>query len=400
MTALTRSATDRLGADFRGELISPGDDGYDAARKVWNCAIDRRPALIARAARTGDVVTAVQFAREQGLPVSIRGGGHSAAGFAVADGALMIDVSGLKEILVDPAARTAAAGAGLLWRELDTATQAYGLATTGGVDGTTGIAGLTLGGGIGFLDRLAGLTCDNLLSAEVVTADGRVLRTDADTHPDLFWALRGGGGNFGVVTSFTYRLHAVTEVHGGLLGYTTDRAAEVLQAFREFSADAPDRLALYAGLVTAPSAPLVPEHLRGQRVVGLIPVYFGAAEEAARALAPLLAAAPPVLDLAKPMSYQEAQRLTDGLNPPGMHRMGADRPSGGSARLGRRRLRQLHRRRPGPGPGARGVRRQLRKAGPDQGRLRPGQLLPHQQQHPARGPGASAGCGRKLSRDG
>src|SRR6516164_6563712 len=319
MTALTRSAADRLRTDFRGQLILPGDEGYDAARAVWNGAIDRRPALIARAAGTGDVVTAVRFAREQGLPVSIRGGGHSAAGFAVADGALMIDVSGLKESLVDPAARTAAAGAGLLWRELDMATQAYGLATTGGVDGTTGIAGLTLGGGIGFLDRLAGLTCDNLLSAEVVTADGRVLRTDADTHPDLFWALRGGGGNFGVVTSFTYRLHAVTEVHGGLLGYTTDRAAEVLQAFREFSADAPDRLALYAGLVTAPPAPFVPEHLRGQRVVGLIPVYFGAADEATRVLAPLLAAIPPVLDLTKPMSYQEVQRLVDGFNPPGMH---------------------------------------------------------------------------------
>jgi FAD/FMN-containing dehydrogenase len=225
----------------------------------------------------------------------------------------------MKEILVDPAARTAAAGAGLLWRELDTATQAYGLATTGGVDGTTGIAGLTLGGGIGWLDRLAGLTCDNLLSADVVTADGRVLRASADTHPDLFWALRGGGGNFGVVISFTYQLHAVTEVYGGLLGYPTDRAAEVLQAYREFSAGAPDRLALYAGLVTAPPAPFVPEHLRGQRVAGLIPVYFGAAKEAVRVLAPLLAAAPPVLDLTKPMSYQEAQQLTDGLNPPGMH---------------------------------------------------------------------------------
>jgi len=400
MTELTGSATDRLYTEFRGQLISPGDDEYDAARQVWNGAIDRRPALIARPSGTRDVATAVRFAREQHLPVSVRGGGHSAAGHAVADGALTLDLSGMKSILIDPATRTAVAGPGLVWRELDAATQAYGLATTGGVDGTTGIAGLTLGGGLGWLDRLAGLACDNLLGAEVVTADGQVLEASTDDHSDLFWALRGGGGNFGVVTSLTYRLHPVTEVYGGLLGYTVDRATEVLQAYREIGADAPDRLALYAGLVTAPAAPFVPEHLRGQRVVGLIPVYFGAAEEAARALAPLLAAAPPVLDLAKPMSYQEAQRLTDGLNPPGMHRMGADRPSGGSARLGRRRLRQLHRRRPGPGPGARGVRRQLRKAGPDQGRLRPGQLLPHQQQHPARGPGASAGCGRKLSRDG
>jgi FAD/FMN-containing dehydrogenase len=319
MTALTRSATDRLRAGFRGELISPGDERYDTARTVWNGAIDRHPALIARVSGTADVVAAVHFAHEQGLPVSIRGGGHSAPGFAVADGAVMIDVSALKEILIDPGARTAVAGSGLLWRELDAATQAYGLATTGGVDGSTGIAGLTLGGGIGWLDRLAGLACDNLLRAEVVTADGRVLRADADTHPDLFWALRGGGGNFGVVTSFTYRLRPVTEVYGGLLGYTTDRTVEVLQAFREFGANAPGRLALYAGLVTAPPAPFVPEHLRGQRVAGLIPVYFGAAAEAARVLAPLLAAAPPLLDLTKPMSYQEAQQLTDGLNPPGMH---------------------------------------------------------------------------------
>ena len=281
---------------------------------------DRPPsALIAVASGTCDVVTAVRFAREQGLPVSVRGGGHSAAGFAVADGALMIDVSALKEILVDPATRTAVAGSGLRWREVDAATQAYGLATTGGVDGTTGIAGLTLGGGLGWLDRLAGLACDNLLAAEVVTADGQVLEVSADYHPDLFWALRGGGGNFGVVTSFTYQLHPVTEVYGGLLVYTMDRAAEVLRTYREISADAPDRLALYAGLLTAPPAPFVPEHLRGQRVASLMPVYFGAADEAARALAPLLTASPPVLDLTKPMSYQEVQRLADGLNPPGRH---------------------------------------------------------------------------------
>ena len=319
MTALTRSATDRLRADFRGALISPADDGYDAARTVWNGAVDRRPALIARADGTADVVTAVRFARERGLPVSIRGGGHSAPGFAVADGALMIDLSAMKAFRIDPAARTAIAGPGLLWSELDAATQAFGLATTGGVVGTTGIAGLTLGGGIGYLDRLAGLTCDNLLGAEVVTADGKVLRADGESHADLYWALRGGGGNFGVVTSFTYRLHPVSAVYGGLIGYTIDRAVDVLQAYRDVSADAPGRLALYAALVTAPQAPFVPEHLRGHRVVALNPVYFGPADEGARLLAPLLAAAPPVLDLTKPMTYREIQQLTDGLNPPAMH---------------------------------------------------------------------------------
>ena len=319
MTSLTRAATDRLRTGFEGELIWPGDDGYDTARTVWNAAIDRRPALIARPDATADVLTVVRFARECGMEISIRGGGHSAAGHAVADGALMLDLSAMKAIEVDPAARTAVAGPGLVWRELDAATQEFGLATTGGVVGSTGIAGLTLGGGIGYLDRLAGLTCDNLLAAELVTADGEVLQASADAHPDLFWALRGGGGNFGVVTAFTYRLHPVTEVYGGLLGYTTDRAAEVLRAFAEFGPGAPGRRALYAGLVTAPPAPFVPEHLRGQRVAGLIPVYFGPAGEAARVLAPLRDLAPPVLDLTQPMSYQQAQQLTDGLNPPGMH---------------------------------------------------------------------------------
>jgi len=319
MTSLTRATTDRLRTGFAGELIWPGDDEYDTARAVWNAAIDRRPALIARAHSTADVLTVVRFARERGMEISIRGGGHSAAGHAVADGAPMLDLSAMKAIEVDPAARTAVAGPGLVWRELDAATQEFGLATTGGVVGSTGIAGLTLGGGIGYLDRLAGLTCDNLLAAELVTADGEVLQASADAHPDLFWALRGGGGNFGVVTAFTYRLHPVTEVYGGLLGYTTDRAAEVLRAFAEFGPGAPGRLALYAGLVTAPPAPFVPEHLRGQRVAGLIPVYFGPAGEAARVLAPLRDLAPPVLDLTQPMSYQQAQQLTDGLNPPGMH---------------------------------------------------------------------------------
>ncbi len=319
MTTLTRSATDRLRDGFHGELISPGEEGYDAARKVWNGAIDRHPALIARASGTADVVAAVRFAGDRGLPVSVRGGGHSAAGFAVADGALMLDLSAMKAVRVDPAARTAVAGPGLVWSELDAATQEFGLGTTGGVVGSTGIAGLTLGGGIGYLDRLAGLACDNLLGAEVVTADGQVLQASGEAHSDLFWALRGGGGNFGVVTSFTYRLHPVTGAYGGLLGYTADRAVEVLQAYREFSTDAPDRLALYAGLVTAPPAPLVPEHLRGRRVAGLIPVYFGTPEEGARALTPVLAAAPPVLNLTRPMTYQEVQQLTNGLNPPAMH---------------------------------------------------------------------------------
>ena len=314
MTALIRTETDRLRAGFRGELIWPGDDGFDAARRVWNGMIDRRPAVIARAAETADVVAAVRFAAGSGLAVSIRGGGHSAAGLAVADGALMLDLSAMKAVHVDTAARTAVARPGLRWAELDAVTQAFGLATTGGVVGSTGIAGLTLGGGIGWLDRLIGLTCDNLLGAEIVTADGQTLSTCGDTRPELYWALRGGGGNFGVVTSFTYRLHPVTGAYGGLLGYPLDRAAEVLRAFHEVSAAAPDRLTLYAALLTAPPAPFVPEHMRGRRVVGVMSAYFGPADEAERALAPLRGlASRPVIDALRPMSYQQVQQYFDGL---------------------------------------------------------------------------------------
>ena len=263
------------GGALQGELIPPGDGRYEAARRVWNAAIDRRPALIARASGTDDVVAAVRFARDTGLAISIRGGGHSAAGFAVADDALMIDLSGMKRLRVDPAARTADAEPGPVWRELDAATGAFGLATTGGAVSATGIAGLTLGGGIGWLDRLYGLTSDNLLGAEVVTADGQVINADAVRHPDLFWALRGGGGNFGVVTEFRYRLHPVTQMVGGVLGFPIDRAVEVLRAYRDLTTDAEDRWAMTVALITAPPAPFVPAELPGRRSVGIIPVYVG-----------------------------------------------------------------------------------------------------------------------------
>jgi FAD/FMN-containing dehydrogenase len=305
---------------FTGELIAPGDQRYDAARRVWNAAIDRYPSLIARARSTADVVAVVRYARERGLPLSVRGGGHSAAGLAVADGALMLDLSAMKAVEVDPVARVAVAAAGLRWDELDAATQAFGLATTGGVVGSTGIAGLTLGGGIGWLDRFAGLTCDNLADVELVTAGGQVLRASADEHPDLFWALRGGGGNFGVVTSFSYRLHPVTAAYGGLVGYTFDHAADVLQAYAEFSDDAPDQLALYAALATAPPAPFIPEHLRGRPLAALLPVCFGTSDDAERTVTALRALLPPpVIDTCGPMSYQQVQQLSDATALPGMH---------------------------------------------------------------------------------
>ena len=306
---------------FTGELIAPGDERYDRARTVWNAAIDRYPVLIARAHRTADVVAAIRWAQDSGTPLTIRGGGHSAAGLAVADGALMLDLSPMKAVAVDPAARVAVAAPGLTWQELDAATQRHGLATTGGVVGSTGIAGLTLGGGIGWLDRLAGLTCDNLASAEVVTADGRLLRASDSEHPDLFWALRGGGGNFGAVTSFSYRLHRVTEAYGGLLGYTFDHAAEVLGAYAALSDQVPDHLALYAALVTAPPLPFIPRGLHGQLMAGLFPVCFGTADDhpertvaSVRSLLP-----PPAVDTTGPMSYQQIQRFSEGPMVPGAH---------------------------------------------------------------------------------
>ena len=306
---------------FTGELIAPGSEGYDRARTVWNAAIDRHPALIARARRTTDVVAAIRYARRSGTPLTVRGGGHSAAGLAVADGALMLDLSPMKTVAVDPAARIAVAAPGLTWEELDAATQQHGLATTGGVVGSTGIAGLTLGGGIGWLDRLAGLTCDNLASAEVATADGRLLRASETEHPDLFWALRGGGGNFGVVTSFSYLLHRVTQAYGGLLGYTFDQAAKVLEAYAALSDQAPDRLALYAALATAPPLPFIPRGLQGQPVAALLPVCFGTADDhpertvaAVRSLLP-----PPAVDTTGPMSYHQIQRFSEGPLAPGGH---------------------------------------------------------------------------------
>jgi FAD/FMN-containing dehydrogenase len=305
---------------FAGELITPRDERYDAARAVWNSAIDRRPALIARAHTTADVAAVIRYARDSGLPLSVRGGGHSAAGLAVADGAPMLDLSSMKAVTVDPAARVAVAAAGLTWAELDAATHSRGLAVTGGVVGSTGIAGLTLGGGIGLLDRLAGLTSDNLIEAEVVTADGEVVRTNAAERPELLWALRGGGGNFGVVTSFSYRLHPVTTGYGGIIGYQFDHAADVLHAYAEAGERAPGRLALYASLLTVPPLPFIPERWHGQRAAGLIPVCFGTADDhpertvaAVRALLP-----PPAFEMTAPMSYPQFQRLSpDGG--PGMH---------------------------------------------------------------------------------
>src|SRR6266700_1553404 len=243
---------------LRGRLLRPDDGGYDEARKVWNGMIDRRPALIARCAGVADVIASVRFARTHGILVSVRGGGHNITGNAVCEGGLMLDLTAMKSVRVDPVGRTARAEAGLTWGEYNRETQAFGLASTGGVVSTTGIAGLTLGGGLGWLGGKHGLSCDNLLSADIVTAEGRFLTASADQHPDLFWGLRGGGGNFGVVTSFEYRVHPVGPVLAGMVLHPMTKAREVLRFYRDYARTCPDGLTAFAALMTsAEGAPVV-----------------------------------------------------------------------------------------------------------------------------------------------
>ena len=304
---------------FKGELIRRHDPPYDAARRIWNGAIDRRPALIARCTGVADVQAAVRFAREHDLVVAVRGGGHNVAGTAVCDDGIVIDLSPMKGMWVDPAARTARAQAGLLWGEFDHETQAFGLATPGGIITHTGIGGLTLGGGLGWLMRRHGLTCDNVLSADLVTADGERLRVSAEEHPDLFWGLRGGGGNFGVVTSFEYRLHSVGPiVLAGVILHPAARARELLGFYRDYIASAPDELTTIVVLRKAPPAPFLPASVHGQPVVVIGACYAGPLEEGERALAPLRRFGEPLVDLIRPTPYVSHQALFDPTAPHGL----------------------------------------------------------------------------------
>ncbi len=306
-----------LQASLRGALIRPEDHDYDEARTIYNAMIDKRPALIVRCANVADVIEALRFGRSEGLPIAIRGGGHNGAGLALADDALVIDLSAMKGIRVDPQARTVRVEAGCTWGEVDHATHAFGLATVSGVIGTTGVGGLTLGGGHGYLTRKHGLTIDNLLSADVVLADGRLVQASEHEHPDLFWALRGGGGNFGVVTSFEYRLHPVTTVFAGPMFWPLEALEDTLRWYRDWLPQAPEDV--YAFYLTAevPSAEPFPEHVRGLKVCGLVWCCTGSEEQAQAALAQARAAAEPVFEHVGAIPYPILQGLFDGLYPPG-----------------------------------------------------------------------------------
>jgi hypothetical protein len=297
-------------AAFTGELIAPADPGYEQVRRVHNGLIDKRPALIARCRTVPDIVDAVSIGRDQAAEISVRGGGHNVAGLAVTDGGLMIDLAPMKGIRIDPARRTIWAQAGATWKELNRAAAVHGLATTGGVVSSTGIAGLTLGGGEGWLMGRYGLTVDNLLAVEVVTADGQVIMASAEHHPDLFWALRGGGGNFGVATCFEYQAHPVATVYGGMVAHRVSRAREALGFYRDLTQAAPDELTVYMSLFANPDAP-------DETMVAMVACHCGDAASAEADLKPLRQFGPPAADLIQSMPYPVINTLSDGGYPKG-----------------------------------------------------------------------------------
>lgn len=295
-------------AGLRGQVILPGDASYDEARTVWNGMIDRRPALIARCTGVADISRAIRFARDQHLLLAVRGGGHNVTGAGTCDGGLVIDLSPMKAVQVESERQTARVEAGATWKDFDEEAQKYGLATTGGLISSTGVAGFTLGGGIGWLVRKHGLACDNLLSAEVVTADGQLVRASADEHPDLYWGLRGGGGNFGVVTTFEFALHPVTTVVGGIVAHPLSRAREVLQFYRHFIATAPDELTTLVIFAT----------IEGHQIIGIAACYAGPVEQGAEVMRPLKEFGPPVMDMMGPLPYIALQQANDPTAPAGL----------------------------------------------------------------------------------
>jgi FAD/FMN-containing dehydrogenase len=314
---VTDAATASFKGTIRGEVIQPGEAGYDQARKVYNGMMDRKPRIIVRCADAADVIAAVTFAREQSLAVSIKSGGHNAAGLGVCDNGLAIDLSPMKYVRVDPAAKTVLVGGGTTWGDVDHATHAFGLAVPAGIISTTGVGGLTLGGGLGHLTRKCGLTIDNLLSVDMVLADGRFVTANAKENTDLFWAVRGGGGNFGVVTSFLYRAHQVHTDYAGPMLYPLDQAADVMRWYRDFIAKAPDDLTGFFAFLTVPPGPPFPEALHNKKMCGIVWCYAGPLDKAESIFKPIRGFKTPALDLVGPIPHPVLQSLFDALYPAG-----------------------------------------------------------------------------------
>ena len=307
-----------LKASLRGELIQPNDEGYDAARKVYNGMIDKHPALIARCVDVADVIAAVNFGRENNLLVSIRGGGHNAGGLGVCDDGLVIDLSLIRYTHVDPQTRTVRVGGGSTWGDVDHATHAFSLAVPSGIISTTGVGGLTLGGGLGYLTRKYGLAIDNLLAADVVLADGRLVTANESRNADLFWALRGGGGNFGVVTSFLFKANPIHTVYGGPMLWEMDQAPEVMKWYREFITQAPDDISGFFAFMVVPPGPPFPEHLHNKNMCGVVWCYTGSMELAEATFKPIREKFPPALDFVGPIPHPALQSMFDALYAPGL----------------------------------------------------------------------------------
>ena len=303
---------------LRGEVIARGDASYDDARKVYNAMIDRKPRLIVRCTDAADVIASVNFARENRMLLSIRCGGHNAGGLGICDDGLVIDLAPIKYVRIDPDARTATVGGGCVWGDVDHATHAFGLATPSGVISTTGVGGLTLGGGVGHLTRKCGLTIDNMLSADVVLADGKFVKANANENSDLFWALRGGGGNFGIVTAFTFKLHNIDAVYGGPILYELSEASDVMKWYRELIANAPDDLNGFFAFLTVPPGPPFPEHLHMKKMCGIVWACTVAASEAEKIFEPIRAFKKPALDFVGPLPHPALQSMFDPIFPPGL----------------------------------------------------------------------------------
>jgi len=311
---LGEATVQELREALRGEVVTPADPDYDDARLVWNGLHDARPALIVRCAGAADVIAAVGFARSNDLPIAVRGGGHSVVGFSTSDGGIVIDLSRMNEVHVDPEARRATVGGGAVWADVDHETQAHGLATTGGLVSSTGVGGFTLGGGIGWTLRKFGLACDNLVAAEVVTADGRLVRATETDNPELLWGLRGGGGNFGIVTQFEFELHPLgPTVYAGAIFYPAEAAPALLRTFRSWADTAPDDITALVNLTTAPPLPAIPAEWHGQKIVALLAVSAGPPEDGDALIADLRSVAEPIVDLMGPMPYLAMQTLLDPL---------------------------------------------------------------------------------------